>query len=140
MSDPPDVTRYIVTRYKCPDQMPATPGTTAAVGCGTTLAATPLAGHGFSVNGATRSGSGAQGDLIADAHYGQLSALLRERGMGRYGESHENGRAFIGDGPLGDCPQSLDHSQLSPGTGRKEVSIAVHAKAPRKARAQGPFS
>ena len=38
------------------------------------------------------------GDLIADAHYGELSTLLHERGMGRYGESHENGRAFIGDG------------------------------------------
>src|SRR5207344_357098 len=38
------------------------------------------------------------GDLIADAHYGYLSSLLREKGMGRYGESHESGRAFIGDG------------------------------------------
>jgi len=37
-------------------------------------------------------------DLIADAHYGQLSASLRERGMGRYGESHEAGRVFVGDG------------------------------------------
>ncbi len=38
------------------------------------------------------------GDLIADAHYGELSDLLHEHGMGRYGESHESGRAFIGDG------------------------------------------
>ncbi len=38
------------------------------------------------------------GELIADEHYGQLSASLKERGMGRYGESHESGRAFIGDG------------------------------------------
>jgi hypothetical protein len=37
-------------------------------------------------------------DLIADAHYGQLSASLHEHGMGRYGESHESGRAFVGDG------------------------------------------
>ena len=37
-------------------------------------------------------------DLIADAHYGQLSASLHEHGMGRYGESHEAGRAFVGDG------------------------------------------
>jgi hypothetical protein len=37
-------------------------------------------------------------DLIADAHYGELSTLLHEHGMGRYGESHESGRAFIGDG------------------------------------------
>jgi len=38
------------------------------------------------------------GDLIADEHYGYLSELLKERGMGRYGESHEGGRAFLGDG------------------------------------------
>ena len=38
------------------------------------------------------------GDLIADEHYGYLSELLEERGMGRYGESHEGGRAFLGDG------------------------------------------
>ena len=37
-------------------------------------------------------------DLIADEHYGYLSELLKERGMGRYGESHEGGRAFLGDG------------------------------------------
>ncbi len=37
-------------------------------------------------------------DLIADAHYGELSRLLHEHGMGRYGESHESGRAFVGDG------------------------------------------
>jgi alpha-L-rhamnosidase/Glycosyl hydrolases family 2, sugar binding domain len=37
-------------------------------------------------------------DLIADAHYGELSTLLHEHGMGRYGESHESGRAFVGDG------------------------------------------
>ena len=28
-------------------------------------------------------------DLIADEHYGQLEATLHERGMGHYGESHE---------------------------------------------------
>jgi (4-O-methyl)-D-glucuronate---lignin esterase len=38
------------------------------------------------------------GDLIADAYYGELSALLHEHGLGRYGESHESGRAFVGDG------------------------------------------
>lgn len=38
------------------------------------------------------------GDLIADAHYGQLSESLHAKGMKRYGESHENGRAFVGDG------------------------------------------
>ncbi len=37
-------------------------------------------------------------DLIANEHYGQLEATLHERGMGHYGESHEGGRAFVGDG------------------------------------------
>jgi hypothetical protein len=38
------------------------------------------------------------GDLIADEHYGQLEATLHEWGMGHYGESHEEGRAFVADG------------------------------------------
>ncbi len=37
-------------------------------------------------------------DLIANEHYGQLEATLHEWGMGHYGESHEGGRAFVGDG------------------------------------------
>ena len=37
-------------------------------------------------------------DLVAENHYDQISALLRARGMGHYSESHEGGRAFIGDG------------------------------------------
>jgi len=38
------------------------------------------------------------GELTAEYHYDQFTASLRERGMGRYSESHESGRAFIGDG------------------------------------------
>jgi hypothetical protein len=37
-------------------------------------------------------------DLVAENHYDQLTTLLHERSMGRYTESHEGGRAFIGDG------------------------------------------
>jgi (4-O-methyl)-D-glucuronate---lignin esterase len=37
-------------------------------------------------------------DLVAEEHYGQLEATLHERNMGHYGESHEEGRAFVGDG------------------------------------------
>ena len=37
-------------------------------------------------------------DLIADEHYGQVKASLKERGIGQYGESHEYLRAFVGDG------------------------------------------
>ena len=38
------------------------------------------------------------GELTVEHHYGQISASLRERGMGRYSESHESGRSFIADG------------------------------------------
>jgi hypothetical protein len=37
-------------------------------------------------------------DMIAEYHYDQITASLRERGMGRYSESHEGGRVFIADG------------------------------------------
>lgn len=37
-------------------------------------------------------------DLIAEEHYDVLTAELRARGMGRYGEAHEALRAFVGDG------------------------------------------
>jgi hypothetical protein len=37
-------------------------------------------------------------DLVAEYHYDELTALLKERGMGRYSESHETGRALIADG------------------------------------------
>jgi hypothetical protein len=38
------------------------------------------------------------GELTAENHYEQITASLRERGMGRYTESHESGRALIADG------------------------------------------
>jgi hypothetical protein len=37
-------------------------------------------------------------DLLYENHYSLLAELLRKRGMGLYSESHESGRAFIGDG------------------------------------------
>src|SRR5450759_674853 len=37
-------------------------------------------------------------DLTAENHYDQLTTLLHERGMGRYSESHESGRALVADG------------------------------------------
>ncbi len=37
-------------------------------------------------------------ELTAENHYDQLTTILHERGMGRYTESHEYGRAFIADG------------------------------------------
>jgi hypothetical protein len=37
-------------------------------------------------------------ELTVANHYDLLTTLLRERGMGRYSESHEGGRALIADG------------------------------------------
>jgi hypothetical protein len=37
-------------------------------------------------------------DMLTEYHYDQITTLLKARGLGHYGESHENGRAFIGDG------------------------------------------
>lgn len=38
-------------------------------------------------------------EMVAEYHYDELTNILQERGMmGRYSESHEGGRAFIGDG------------------------------------------
>jgi len=55
-------------------------------------------------------------DLIADEHYGQVEASLKDRGMGHYGESHESGRAFVGDGmevkKLADIPMSAMWTQV----------------------------
>jgi (4-O-methyl)-D-glucuronate---lignin esterase len=38
------------------------------------------------------------GELIAEAHYAQLAAAAHKLHLTYYSESHENGRAFIGDG------------------------------------------
>jgi hypothetical protein len=60
-------------------------------------------------------------DLTADEHYGQVEASLHERGMGHYGESHEEGRAFIADGmevkKLNEVPMSAMWTQ-SPGVNK----------------------
>jgi hypothetical protein len=37
-------------------------------------------------------------DLTVENHYDQLTTILQNRGMGRYTESHEGGRAFVADG------------------------------------------
>ncbi|MES1219848.1 MAG: glycosyl hydrolase [Bacteroidota bacterium] len=37
-------------------------------------------------------------DLVTEYHYDALTTILAERGMKRYSESHENGRALIADG------------------------------------------
>ncbi len=58
-------------------------------------------------------------DLIADDHYGVLEAVLHEHDMGHYGESHEEGRAFVADGmevkKFNEVPMSAFWTQ-TPGT------------------------
>jgi hypothetical protein len=55
-------------------------------------------------------------DMIAEEHYGQLEASLKERGMSHYSESHESGRAFIADGmevkKFDDIPMGAMWTQL----------------------------
>ena len=61
-------------------------------------------------------------DLIADEHYGQVQTSLKERGMGHYGESHEDRRAFVADGmevkKLDDVPMGAMWTQ-SPGVNKE---------------------
>ncbi len=38
------------------------------------------------------------GEMVTEYHYDQVTDLLAARGMKRYTESHESGRAYIGDG------------------------------------------
>ena len=38
------------------------------------------------------------GDMLAEYHYQTIAELLHQHGMIHYSESHESGRAFIGDG------------------------------------------
>lgn len=62
-------------------------------------------------------------DLIANEHYGELEAVLHEHGMGHYGESHEVGRAFVGDGmevkKFNEVPMSAIWAQL-PGVNKEQ--------------------
>lgn len=63
------------------------------------------------------------GELTSANHYDQLTELLHARGMGRYSESHESGRAFVGDGMevkrSADIPMSAMWTQL-PGQEREQ--------------------
>jgi len=63
------------------------------------------------------------GELTAENHYDQIGELLHQRGMGRYSESHESGRAFIGDGMEvkrgADIPMSAMWTQ-TPGQDREQ--------------------
>jgi hypothetical protein len=72
------------------------------------------------------------GDLTAENHYDQLTDILHARGMGRYTESHEGGRAFIGDGMdvkrLADIPMSATWLER-PGRASRQYDADVHESA-----------
>ena len=63
------------------------------------------------------------GDMLAEYHYDQITDILHQRGMGHYGESHEEGRAFIGDGMevkrSNDVPMSAMWTQ-KPGVNKEQ--------------------
>lgn len=71
------------------------------------------------------------GDLTVENHYDQLTAILKERGMGRYTESHESGRAFIGDGMevkrSADIPMSATWTPGGFGDNSSEVAVRYRA-------------
>ncbi|MDP3003230.1 MAG: glycosyl hydrolase [Bacteroidales bacterium] len=67
-------------------------------------------------------------DLTAEYHYDQLTTLLKERGMGRYTESHESGRAFIADGM--EVKRTADIPMSATWTPRvNEVGVAIRYQA-----------
>jgi hypothetical protein len=71
-------------------------------------------------------------DLVAENHYDQLTDILHARGMGRYTESHEGGRAFIGDGMevkrRADIPMSATWLER-PGRASRQYDADVHESA-----------
>lgn len=72
------------------------------------------------------------GEMVAEYHYDNLTEILHERNMGRYTESHEGGRAFIGDGMevkrTADVPMSA--TWTPGGFGGSEASgVAIRHKA-----------
>ena len=71
-------------------------------------------------------------DLTAENHYDQLTSILKSRDMGRYTESHEGGRAFIGDGM--EVKRTADIPMSATWTPREadrveEVDVATRYKA-----------
>jgi (4-O-methyl)-D-glucuronate---lignin esterase len=68
-------------------------------------------------------------ELIAENHYDQITEILHQRGMGHYGESHETGRAFIGDGMeakrSNDVPMSAMWTQ-KPGVNNELYGYRIH--------------
>ncbi len=74
----------------------------------------------------------ALGEMLAEYHYDALTKLLNGHGMGRYSESHESGRAFIGDGMEVKRSAHIPMSATwTPGgfSGPEELGVAVRHRA-----------
>jgi hypothetical protein len=63
------------------------------------------------------------GELTSENHYDQLTTLLRARGMGRYSESHEYRRAFVGDGMEPNAEPTSHGRDVDPGAGQVHGSL-----------------
>jgi len=63
-------------------------------------------------------------DLTTENHYDLLTTLLKQRGMGRYTESHEGGRAFVGEGMEVKRKADVAMSAFwTPSTGGSQIDI-----------------
>jgi len=65
-------------------------------------------------------------ELTAEYHYDQLTEILRRRGMARYTESHETGRAFIADGMDVKRTAAIPMSAIWTGRGGPSVELASY--------------
>jgi len=65
-------------------------------------------------------------ELTAEHHYDQLTEILRRRGMARYTESHESGRAFIADGMDVKRTAAIPMSAIWTGRGGPSVELASY--------------
>ena len=79
-------------------------------------------------------------DMLAEYHYDQITTLLKARGMGHYGESHEGGRAFVGDGMevkrTNDVPMSRD---VDAAPGRQRRAARLQRRHPRVGLGRAPL-
>ena len=69
-------------------------------------------------------------DLTTENHYDLLTTLLKQRGMGRYTESHEGGRAFVGEGMEVKRKANVAMSAFwTPSYGTNQLEIATRYQA-----------
>ena len=72
------------------------------------------------------------GELTSEYHYDQLTELLHARGLGRYSESHESGRAFVGDGMEVKRTRRRPHERhVDPVTGCGPRAVRLQRRHPR---------